>query len=458
MLYPVVAELARGRAQDPGAEDPGYAWAMPRWTNWARTITATPGDIVCPADEEALASTLARAAADGRRVKLPGSGHSWSGVAAPHDRWLMFHKMPRGVQVEGDLVRVTGNVTLSTLCDALEAQGRMLPNLGSVTAQTVAGATATGTHGSGAALPILSAGVVGMRLVTGAGELLTLGPDDPRLNDARVHLGALGVVTELTLRTLPRQRLHERLINLTFAEVMERLDELVATHRHVKLWWLPKVGRAQVYTADLTDAPDTGPNALTLHLDRVGLQQPIFALLLALGRLVPALVPWIHRFAQATSFGDRDRVEDLRRVLSMPVPARHHEVELAIPREATRDALKEWWALLDRADYVPDFIQELRFVAADDIPLSPCSGRASVYLGGYAANPATAARYLPAMLRLGRDYGARPHWGKLFDHDHEELATLYPRWADFQALRRRFDPAGVLVNPFTERALGPVSP
>ncbi|MCK6521615.1 FAD-binding protein [Myxococcota bacterium] len=431
---------------------------MPRWSNWARTISATPGELLCPRDPEELATMLSHAAAEGRRVKLPGSGHSWSGVAAPHDRWLMFHKMPRGVKVEGDLVRVTGNVTLATLCDALEAEGRMLPNLGSVTAQTVAGATATGTHGSGATLPILSAGVVELRLVTGAGELVTLGPDDPQLKDARVHLGALGVVTELTLRTLPRQRLQERLFNLPFDAVRERLDELVATHRHVKVWWLPKVGRAQVYTADLTDAPDTGPNALTLHLDRVGIQQPIFTLLLAIGRLIPALVPWIHRFAQATSFGDRDRVEDLRRVLSMPVPARHHEVELAIPREATHDALKEWWALLDRADYVPDFIQELRFVAPDDAALSPCYGRASAYLGGYAANPATAAKYIPAMLRLGREHAARPHWGKLFDHEHSELATLYPRWAEFQALRRRFDPAGVLVNPFIERVLGPVSP
>ena len=399
---------------------------------------------------------LSRAASDGRRVKLPGSGHSWSEIAAPRDVWLTAQKMPRSVVVEGDLVRVTGPSTLSELCDALEAQGRMLPNLGSVTAQTVVGATATGTHGTGATLPILSAGVVGMRLVTGAGERVSLGPDDPSLNDARVHLGALGIVTELTLRTLPRQRLRERLINLPFDAVVERLDELVASHRHLRLWWLPKVSKVQVYTADLTDEPDTGPNALTIHLDRIGVQQPIFTMLLAIGRLIPALVPLIHRFAQATSFGDRARVEDLRRVLSMPVPARHHEVELAIPREATNDVLKEWWALLDRADYVPDFIQELRFVAADDITLSPAYGRASAYVGGYAANPNTAARYLPELLALGRAYAARPHWGKVFDHDHAELATLYPRWASFQALRRRFDPAGVLSSPFTERVLGPV--
>jgi FAD/FMN-containing dehydrogenase len=429
---------------------------MPRWTNWARTVTATPGEILCPQDEDELATTLSRAAQEGRRVKLPGRGHSWSGIAAPRDIWLMAHKLPRGVVVEGEHVQVTGLVTLSALCDALEAQGRMLPNLGSVTAQTVMGATATGTHGTGASLPILSAGVVGMRLVTGAGERVDIGPEDTTLHDARVHLGALGVVTELTLRTIPRQRLRERLINLPFGEVLERLDELVATHRHLRLWWLPRAGCVQVYTADLTDEPDTGPNALPIHLDRLGVQQPIFAVLLAIGGLIPALVPLIHRFAQATSFGDRARVEDLRRVLTMAMPPRHHEVELAIPQEATKDALKEWWALLDRADYVPDFVQELRVVAADDIALSPAYGRTSAYLGGYAANPATAARYIPAMLRLGRDYGARPHWGKLFDHDHTELATLYPRWAQFQALRRRFDPAGVFASPFTERVLGPV--
>ncbi|MCK6507488.1 FAD-binding protein [Myxococcota bacterium] len=424
------------------------------WANWAGTASCRAAERLCPRDEAELATLVARAADQGRRVKVPGSGHSWSAIAAPEDRWISLERLPATVQVDGDIVRVAGQVPLHRLCAALEAQGRMLPNLGTITQQAVAGATATGTHGTGAGLPVLSAGVVGMRMVDGRGQVVELDEGHPDLQDARVHLGALGIVTELRLRTIAHGRLEERLRSMPFSQALEQWEELAATHRHLRLWWLPRAGVVQVYTADLTDAPDTGPNALAVRLDRWGVQQPVFALLLALARLAPALVPAIHRFAQATSFPDRRRVEDARKVLTMPVPPRHQEVELSVDRAQTRQALQAWWALLERAPYTPDFIQELRLVAADDAALSPATGRDSLYLGAYCTNPATAARYFPQVLALGRELGARPHWGKQFDHGADELAALYPRWADFQALRRRHDPAGVFRNGFLDRVLG----
>lgn len=427
---------------------------MPRWSNWARTVAADADQVVRPVDEADLAATVARAAAQGRRVRVPGSGHSWSACAAPDDVWVDLSALPRRVTVDGDRVRVEGPVTLRALVDVLWAAGRMLPNLGTITAQTVAGATATGTHGTGATLPCLSAGIRALRLVDGAGAVRELDTTDPRLRDARVGLGALGVVTGIELATVPARRLHERLENHPLDAALERLDAWTAAHRHVRLWFLPHAGVVQVYTADPSDAPDTGPNALPVRLDRWGVQQPVFALLLALARLAPGLVPAIHRFAQATSFPPRQRVEPQHRVLTMPVPPRHDEVELAIDRARVHDALRAWWALVHRQPHAPDFIQEVRFSAADDIALSPATGRPTAWLGAYCTNPRTAAAYHADILALGRELGARPHWGKRFDHTHEELAGLYPRWADFQALRRELDPSGVFRGGWHDRVLG----
>lgn len=427
---------------------------MPTWSNWARTVHSTPLGVAAPQDEAALQALVARAAAEGRRLRVPGSGHSWSAAAAPDDLWVRLDGLPQGVTVDGDQVEVRGPVLLSALCRVLAGQGRMLPNLGTITAQTVVGATATGTHGTGLGLPILSAGVSAMRLIDGRGQVAALEADSPDLPTARVHLGALGIVTALRLHTTPHRRLHERLASYPLAAVLERLDDWLRQHQHLRLWWLPHAEVVQVYTADPSDAADTGPNAMAVRMDRWGLQQPLFALLLAIGKLLPALVPTIHRVAQATSFPPRQRVESQLNVLTMPVPPRHDEVEVSVDAAQVKDGLRAWWDLAHRQPHAPDFVQEVRFVAADDCALSPAHGRTSAYLGAYCTNPRTAAPYFADFMALGRDLGGRPHWGKGFDHSARELRPLYPHWDRFQALRRRLDPAGVFRGPWHDRVLG----
>ncbi|MCB9781070.1 MAG: FAD-binding protein [Alphaproteobacteria bacterium] len=430
---------------------------MPRWSNWARTVTTEYGEVARPEDEGELAALVAAAATEGRRLRVPGSGHSWSGCAAPEDVWVQLDGLPRGMELDGDTVLVTGTVTLGELVGWLWAHDRMLPNLGTITAQTVVGATATGTHGTGLSLPVISAGVTGMRLVDGRGEVRLVGAEDPAIAEARVHLGALGLVTALRLTTVPATRLSERLVNLPLDAALEQLDEALATHRHLRLWWLPQAGVVQLYTADPTDDADTGPNDLAVRLDRWGVQQPVFAGLLALAGLVPSLVPTIHRFAQATSFPPRHRVESQPHVLTMPVPPRHDEVEISLPASDRHDAIRELWRLSHAQPHCPDFVQEVRFVAADDIALSPAQGRDSVYLGAYCTNPGTAAAYHRDMLAYARAHGGRPHWGKRFDHTAPELWKLYEYWGDFQALRRQWDPRGVFQSAWHDRVLGPLS-
>lgn len=428
---------------------------QPTWTNWARTVSTRPGAVERPPDVAALQATVAQAAAHGRRLRVAGSGHSWSACAAPDDVWVRLDALPRNIDIQADVVHVRGVVPLRALVDALWSAGRMLPNLGTITAQTVVGATATGTHGTGASLPILSDGVVRMELIDGRGEEQVLAAGDPALSTARVHLGALGLVTRVSLRTVPARRLHERLVNLPLEAALERLPELL-NHAHARLWWLPQTGVVQVYTADPTEEPDTGPAALPVRMDRWGLQAPLLRFLLGLGLAWPALVPSIHRFAQATNFRDRERVEAQHHVLTLAVPPRHDEVEVAFGIEDAADLIAELWRMSHRDGRCPDFIQEVRFVRGDTAALSPAHGRDSVYLGAYCTNPRVAAPYHADLLALARQAHGRPHWGKRFDHTAAELAPLYPRWAEFQALRARLDPQGIFRSAWQDRVLGPI--
>lgn len=430
-----------------------------RWQNWGRTVACAPSHAVAPTTEPALAELVQQTAARGGRVKVVGSGHSWTDIACTDDTHVRLDQMAGGPVVAEDRqsVEVPAGMRLADLVDALAAEGLALPNLGSIAEQKVAGVVATGTHGTGVRTGNLSTFVQEMRLVDGTGAVRSLSPgsDPEAFRDARVNLGCLGILTRLRLQVVPAFCLREQLRLLPFAHAVSALPELLDAHAHVKLWWLPGTNQVQVYSFDPTDQPDSGPGNLAVRLDQAGLARPAFAAVLGASRVMPSLVPALHRFVQAASFGERVRVQASPRVFSLGMPPVHDECEYAIPLEDIQEALLAWRGLLRGARYAVDFMQEVRFVAGDDIALSPAHGHAVACIGAYQANPRTAPAYFRDFQGLMARFSGRPHWGKTFHRDGEDLAPLYPRWADFAALRARMDPAGVFRNAFVDRLFPP---
>lgn len=440
----------------PGSPDNAQPVSVSRrWENWGRTAACTPTGTIVPRSEDEVAALVASAAGRGQRVKVVGSGHSWTDIACTDALHLRLHALPGAVEIAEDRQSawVPAGMRLAACVEALAQAGLALPNLGSITAQTVGGVVATGTHGTGVRTGNLSSFVLAMRIVDGRGTLRELSAtEDPEaFRDARVHLGALGVVTRLRLRVVPASRLRERLQLLPFETAVASLPELLDAHAHLKLWWLPGTDTVQVYAFDPTDAPDTGPGSLAVRLDQAGLARPAFAGVLALSRWFPSLVPALHRSVQAASFAARERVQRAERVLTLGMPPLHDECEYAVPVERTQDALRAWRRLVRRAPYAVDFMQEVRFVAGDDIALSNAHGHPVAAIGAYQANPATAPAYFRDFQSLMAELGGRPHWGKTFHRNAEALEALYPRWSAFRALRKRMDPCGVFRNDFLDR-------
>lgn len=426
-----------------------------RFVNWARTVRSRPTAWFRPTSEAALADRVARARAEGRRVKASGTRHSWSPVAAGDDVQVELHTLPRVFTLDpaARTVTVDAGTTLRDLSERLDPVGWALPILGSVDAQTVAGAVATATHGSSLRHGNLATLVRAMRIVDGTGALVDLDGDHPDLPGARVHLGALGVVTRLTLDVVPRFTLRETRTRLDLDEAAERLPELAAGAEFSKVWWMPHTRQALWIRYDRVDEP-APDRRLVRRLDALT-NQTAFPALLHTGGWFPGLIPSINQLVARTYLVPCVRTGRSDHLFTLPMPPRHRETELAFHVHEGGEVLRDLDGWLRRTGSVLDFLVEIRFVRSDDHWMSPAHGRDTCQFGPYATfSPDTDACFA-WFHALGRERGARPHWGKAFHTTPAEIRALYPRAADFVALARRMDPDGLFRTPFLDSILGP---
>lgn len=429
---------------------------MAVFENWGRTHHCSPAAILQPASEQEIVALVQRARAASRRIKVVGAAHSWSDIAMT-DHWLVnLDRLNAVLSVDraNNHVTVQAGMRLHELNDQLALRGLAMPILGSVVEQSVAGVVSTGTHGSSRVHGNLATFVVGMRLVTGTGETIQLDANDERLAALRVSLGAAGILTELTLQVEPAFNLSEHSFPVAFDQACARMDEFVDQHEYAKLWWFPHTDRVQVFTYERTRRP-RNTNRLAAWFDARVVNDILFAAILERGDSWPAAIPTLNKLICAAAFSEQRRVGRSDELFQLPMPPVHEETEWAMPREAAPDALRRMRALVQAESLKVNFIQEVRFVKADDNWMSPAYQRETCQVGAYIAKSPSARRYLQATQDIFRDLGGRPHWGKQFDTTPEEVAALYPRAADFAALVRDLDPEGMFANAFTDRVLGP---
>ncbi|SCE81235.1 D-arabinono-1,4-lactone oxidase [Micromonospora mirobrigensis] len=428
------------------------------WTNWAGNQQATPTAVHRPQTVDDVVEAVRAAAGAGERIRAVGSGHSFTPIALPAGRQLNLAALRTDIRVNRTdrLVTVPAGTTLRALNALLTAHGLALPNLGDIDAQTVAGAISTGTHGTGAHLGCLSTFVEALTLVTGTGEVLRCSADEHPdvFAAARVGLGALGVLVEVTLRCVDAftLRAHERPAPL--AEVLTELPELVAGHDHVEFYWFPYTARVQVKTNDRVPADDRPLPRWRGWLDDEFLANTVFAGACRLGRAVPALAPAISAVS-ARALTERTYTGRSDAVFCTPRRVRFVEMEYALPRAALPEALDALRRIVDGLPFKVLFPVEVRFTAADDIWLSHGYGRESAYLAVHQYVGMPYEPYFRAFEQVAAGLGGRPHWGKLHWRDAGSLAPAYPRFADFLAIRDRLDPDRLFANPHLDRILGP---
>jgi L-gulonolactone oxidase len=426
------------------------------WRNWARNQTAHPVAIDHPHDEDELVAAVKHAAAQGHTVKAVGTGHSFTGVAVADGHLLVLDDYQRVLDIDTERYQVTvqAGIRLDRLNGELEARGLALPNLGDIAYQTVAGATSTATHGTGAAFPGLAAQIVAMRIVAADGTVIACSPGEEAevFHAARVGVGALGVVSTVTLQVVPAFHLHAVNEPMRMDGVLADLDALVDRNDHFEFFWVPHTGWALTKRNNRTTEPLAPRRPLRRWWDQIAMENVAFGAVCRLDRLRPQ---WTPRLAKALpSAGRQEFVEPSYGVFASPRLVRFYEMEYEIPREMCTEALSRVRAFVEDEGLLLSFPVEVRFTAADDIPLSTGYGRANAYIAVHVFHGTEYERYFRGVERIMDDYGGRPHWGKLHFQTAETLASRYPEWDRFAAVRRRLDPGGRFANAYVRRVLG----
>lgn len=423
--------------------------------NWAGNERCVPVAVHEPATTDEVAAVVGAAVSAGERVKTIGAGHSFTGTAMTDGHLLSLDAMNRVLRVEGNDVTVQAGIRLFELNARLAELGLAMPNLGDIDRQSIAGAISTATHGTGAGLGNIATTIVGIELVAGDGTVVRADEQhDPELlRVASVGLGALGIVTEVTLRCVRTFNLHAR-------ETIEPLDDLLSDFAdtmhstdHVEFFWMPGARRCQVKRNTRTDEPARPQPRLSYIRDKWIAENLAFGAVCRVGRRYPKLAPKIAK-AVTSAASERELIDRSDRIFSSVRRVRFVEMEYGIPFDRVPEALERVGRLVSSLPFPPLFPIEVRASAADDIPLSTGNGRASGWIAIHQYMGAPYEAYFQGVEEIMNDYSGRPHWGKLHYQSARTLADRYPEWDLFAATRSRLDPQGVFRNPYLDRVLG----
>ncbi|MGA9279424.1 D-arabinono-1,4-lactone oxidase [Ilumatobacter sp.] len=429
--------------------------------NWAGNQRCLPQGVHTPTTTAEVAAIVRTAAGAGERVKVIGGAHSFTDIAMTDGNLLSLDGMNRvlgGGGPDGLDVTVQAGIRLYDLNDELAARGLAMPNLGDIDQQSIAGAIATATHGTGAGLGNLATTVVGMEIVTGDGSVRRTDEHDDSdlLSVARVGLGALGIVTEVTLRCVPTFNLHAVETIEPLAAVTANFDQVMHGADHVEFFWMPGARRCQVKRNTRTDRPAEPQSKMAYIRDKWIAENLAFGTVCRVGRRYPKAAPRIAKLITSAA-SERELIDRSDRIFSSPRHVRFVEMEYGIPLDAVPEAIERVGALVSSLPFPPLFPIEVRVSAADDIPLSTANGRPSGWIAVHQYIGTPYESYFQGVESIMDDYDGRPHWGKLHFQTAATLSGRYPEWQRFQNVRARLDPMGTFANAYTDRVLGPVN-
>jgi FAD-linked oxidoreductase len=429
---------------------------MPSWTNWAGNQKSRPVIIEKPSTEAEVVSVIKRAVSNKQRVKVVGSGHSFTGISVPDEVMIDLTRMNRVVNVDhtGGVITVQAGIVLSELNAQLELHQLSMPNLGDVTYQTLAGALSTSTHGTGLQRTGLAAQIRGFKIVTASGEVLVCDPlqNAEIFHCGRVSLGALGVITEVTLRVVPAFNLRAVEQPMRISDVLNNFPQLIEDNDFFEFYWVPHTKWALTKANNVsTDAIDS-PSRFATWYNKMFLENYAFGMLCRIGRLFPRLIPKL-----ATIIPSSGRVEYVNvshRIFSSKRLVKFYEMEYSIALDSLVPALQEVMQMVEDRGFTISFPVEVRCTGSDDIPLSTSTGRRSAYIAVHMFKGCEYGEYFSAVEMILRKYEGRPHWGKIHNLNANDISSLYPEYQRFIEVRNQLDPEGVFTNDYLRRVLG----
>jgi FAD-linked oxidoreductase len=408
------------------------------WSNWSGSVRAAT-TVQRPRNEDELASLVREA----RSVRPTGAGHSFTPLCASNDAIVSLEDMEGELAIASDrkTARIPAGWSIKRLTEALWAEGLALPNQGDVNPQSLAGAMATGTHGTGRDLGSLATFARGFRLIGADGSATWCDAQtEPDLFEAqRLSLGMFGIATEIECDVVPAFHLAERIEKRPWGEVRERFFELAGELRHVEFWFFPHADSAILKTLEPCDPCDAPPSTTDM-------EETAFRRLLNVGALVPPLVPLLQRAMMRTNMSGHRR-GPAHAIFPSDRTIPFEEMEYEMPQAAGLDTLDEVVRWIRKKRLPVSFPFEFRLVAPDDIWMSPMNAGpvAAISMHQYAKMPWR--KLFADAEAIFRAHGGRPHWAKRHTLTRADVDALYPMAERYREVRRAADRDGKFLNP-----------
>ncbi|XP_043551203.1 L-gulonolactone oxidase isoform X2 [Chiloscyllium plagiosum] len=429
-----------------------------QFQNWANTYSCKPEFYFEPASVEEVRQVLELAKQRNKRVKIVGCGHSPSDIACTDDYLIRLNKLNRLLQVDTKKkqVMVEAGMVLADLNEELAKLGLALSNIGAVSDVTVGGVIGTGTHNTGIQHGILATQVVAITLLTAAGDMLECSDtvNHEIFQAVRLHLGALGVVLNVTIQCVPAFRIHLQQFPKTLTEVLNDLDTHLKQSEYFRLFWFPHTDKVTVSYADPTDKPVKTSSS---WLWNYAIGYYLLEFLLWVSTFFPCLVPWINRFYFWLVYSAKiEQVKRSDKAFNFDCLFKQHVSDWSIPIMQIRPALEQLKNWLDSNPNVQaHFPVEVRFARADDILLSPCYKQDSCFINIIMYRPygkeVPREQYWAMYEEIMKRNGGRPHWAKAHSCLRQDFEKMYPAFHKFCSIREELDPSGMFLNNYLEK-------
>ena len=436
--------------------DLGQVLRQGDWSNWAGNQQTTGVLISRPRTEDELQQVVQYALIHNKRIKAVGSGHSFTAIALADQILVDLSQYDSVLEIDknANTLTVQSGIELTQINKRLHENGLAMQNLGDIAYQTIAGAISTSTHGTGAKLTGIADQVVALRIVLADSSVVSCSPTQNAelFNCARVGLGALGLISTVTLRVVPAFNLEVVEQPMRVDEVLQNLEEHVESNDHFEFFWVPHTGWALTKRNNRTTMPAEPMSRFSHWYSKTLMENYAFGAVCALGRAKPALIP---KLAKALPAAGRNEYSDASfKVFASKRIVKFYEMEYAIPRESCAEALNRVRRMVADSGFFLNFPVEVRFTASDEIPLSTASNRDSAYIAVHIFKGMNYMPYFVEVEKIMNSYQGRPHWGKIHFQNAETLASRYQQWNVFQAVRNSVDPDRRFSNGYLETVLG----
>ena len=427
-----------------------------RWSNWAGNQQTGSVLVSRPQTESELQQVVQSAQASGRRVKAVGSGHSFTAIAIAEEVLVDLSKYDEIIAIDkiNQTVTVQSGIQLSKLNQALHENSLAMQNLGDIAYQTIAGAISTSTHGTGAKFTGIANQVVALRVVLADSSIVECSANlnAELFSCARVGLGAIGLISTVTLKVVPAFNLAVIEEPMRVDDVLQNLDLHVDSNDHFEFFWVPHTGWALTKRNNRNNLPIEPMSKMSHWYSKTLMENYAFGAVCMLGKARPSLIP---KLAKALPSSGRNEYSDAsHKVFASKRIIKFYEMEYAIPREACAEALNRVRRMVTDSGFFLNFPVEVRFTAPDEIPLSTASNRESAYIAVHIYKGMNYVPYFTEVESIMNSYQGRPHWGKLHFQNASTLASRYPQWDVFQSVRNQVDPKRMFSNQYLETVLG----